>query len=193
MERGEISQSERENGTVKFPTISVIMPDDPELIDSVMKNANEGLLEAYFKSRDYACEMLGDPLAMQKGWELAGMKITFDVNEEPFIYEFYFGSDRKLYFMFTRQNEGDFEMQQQYFDETGEYFSEYFGTPVKGLPSAASRMFEFVFGQPIDALYPGNDGLYIEGNDEYSVAKVKYGAASVDAWSLSRGKLWALL
>jgi len=188
--RGEITQSDRESGTTKFPTLSVIMPEDPELIDAVMLNTHAGLADTYYKCRDYACEMLGDPSAMYKGWELAGIKVTFDVNDEPFVYEFYFGSDRKIYFMFVRESDGDFSMQKQYFDEDGTYFSEYFGVPVKGLPTSDIRMFEFAFGQPVDILYPGNDGIYVEGDSKYTIVKVKYGAASVDAWSLSRGKLW---
>ena len=188
--RGEITQSDRETGTIKSPTLSVIMPEDPELIDAVMLNSHAYLADTYYKCRDYACEMLGDPSAMYKGWELAGIKVTFDANDQPFMYEFYFGSDRKIYFMFVREADGDFAMQQQYFDETGEYFSEYFGVPVKGLPATDMRMFEFTFGQSIDALYPGNDGIYIEGDNEYAVAKVKYGSGDVEAWSLSRGKLW---
>lgn len=124
--RGEIMLSDKPYNSYHAPTLSVKMPDDPLLIDSVMQNARIGLTEAYFKSRSYVCELLDDPDAMQKGWELAGVRVTFDENEDPSIYEFFFGSEQIFYFMFVCDDDGSYVMEMEYFDETGEYFNDYF-------------------------------------------------------------------
>ncbi|MBQ4090066.1 MAG: hypothetical protein IJC56_09370 [Clostridia bacterium] len=189
---GEVVDGTIWDGEYECPTLNVFMPDDPDQIDAFMRQTNDWMFDMYFKSRDYVCELVEDDHGIYNGWKLAGMKLTLDENEQVKLCEFFFGDTKKVYFQWIRRDsDGTFGLTNQYFDENGEYFNEYFAAPGIFTMPDDEDMFAYAYDQSIDTLYPDNNGLYMQGNDNHVKAFVKYGAAdSVPAYTLTRGKLW---
>ena len=136
-------------------------------------------------------ELVEDDHAMYNGWELAGMKLTFDELQRVKICELFFGEEDKIYFQWIYdENKGIYSLTTQYFDENGEYFKEYFGGPGVFIMPDDKDMFAYAFGQTVDALYPDNDGLYIQGDGDHSKMFVKYGSGSTLAFTVTHDKIY---